>query len=127
NLTPPFDEIPVPTAPTLTARGGVVTSTGSIGLREDWAAPVASSAGLSPIPVRVAIGPLPSRSAAPLGGVLGAPDDPTPAVSPNDTLVVDLALQDLPRAEAAGPAVAADWPAVGADAVDQLAAFRGPG
>jgi hypothetical protein len=49
---------------------------------------------LKPVPVPVATGPLPSRAAAPLGGIL-ASGDPVPVVDPHDAAVVDLALTDL--------------------------------
>ncbi len=60
----------------------------------------------SPPTVRSATGPLPSLSAAALGGVLGAAFDPTPVVSIDDTLVVNLALDGPPpRADAPGVSV----------------------
>jgi hypothetical protein len=43
----------------------------------------------------VATGPLPSLSAAPLGGILAIEGDPTPRVAIRDTTAVDLALGDL--------------------------------
>jgi len=76
---------------------------GGGGLRGDDFEPLSTVAtGLSPAPARVASGPLPSFSAAPLGGILAASDDLTPPVSQGDTLVVDLALQDLPRVNTPG-------------------------
>lgn len=110
---------------------------GGGGLRGDDFEPLSTVAtGLSPAPARVASGPLPSFSAAPLGGILSASDDLTPPVSQGDTLVVDLALQDIPRvnvpgrpeAVEGGEALAFDDPArQEAETEGALVALRGSG
>lgn len=63
--------------------------------RDEVNSPITLS-GQLPSVVAVATGSLPSRSAAPLGGILGSSTEQTPSVIAVDTLVVDLALVDLP-------------------------------
>ena len=67
-------------------------------MEEETAHPETESASASmewqPGSVLVATGPLPSRTAAPLGGVL-AKGDPVPLVDSRDAAVIDLALLDL--------------------------------
>lgn len=46
-------------------------------------------------PVQVAIGPLPTRAPAPLGGVLSSQEDPAPRVVGQDEAAVDIALMEL--------------------------------
>ena len=48
-----------------------------------------------PVALPIATGPLPSLSAAPLGGILAIEGDPTPRVAIRDTTAIDLALSDL--------------------------------
>ena len=78
---------------------------------------------------RVATGPLPSRSAAPLGGILGGSIEPTPVVTTNDTLVVDLALQDLPGVDCVLDAALAGEASPRAASAPRgaLVRLRGPG
>jgi hypothetical protein len=71
----------------------------------------------------VPTGPLPSRSAAPLGGVLGD-GDPVPEVDRRDAVAIDLELIGLPTD--ALPALDVP-PAVVAEAAGRLAEVRGSG
>jgi hypothetical protein len=71
----------------------------------------------------VPTGPLPTRSAAPLGGVLGD-GDPVPKVDRRDAVAIDLELIGLSNDEL----LAADGPpADAAEASGRLAELRGPG
>jgi hypothetical protein len=71
----------------------------------------------------VPTGPLPSRSAAPLGGVLGD-GDPVPEVDRRDAVAIDLELIDLPTDELLALDVP---PAEAAEATGRLAEVRGSG
>jgi hypothetical protein len=68
-------------------------------------------------------GPLPMRSAAPLGGVLGD-GDPVPVVDRRDAVAIDLELIGLPEREPESAEVA---PGDGAEPSGRLAEVRGPG
>jgi len=77
----------------------------------------------------VVTGPLPTRSAAPMGGIFATGLNPAPRVEVRDTTAVDLALGDLRGAEdAAGPAGAVAAVAVAApDAEGPVVSLRAAG
>jgi hypothetical protein len=79
-------------------------------------------------PLGVSTGPLPARSAAPLGGVL-ADGDPVPQIDRRDAAAIDLELIGLSPREPDEPAVAlADAAAEDATKPQgRLAPVRGPG
>ncbi len=89
-----------------------------------------SSEGMEP--VRIATGPLPARSAAPLGGILtGGDDDPAPVVSRAELAAVDHALADLAdiereRAGGSEAALTVDG-AFPASPEEAVVALKGPG
>jgi hypothetical protein len=100
-------------------------------LASGWPSPVPQPPG----PIPVALGPLPSRSAAPLGGVL-ASDESAPEADRRDPSVVDLALLDLPVGRARGGLDAGTDPGLVLDAGvagtpgsarEAVTALRGPG
>jgi hypothetical protein len=124
----------LPTGLASSAGQGFIARASSVGLREDTG--TGAGSGLPdtvttlspvPVPVKVATGPLPSLSAAPLAGALGIENEPTPVVSATDTVVVDLALHDLPQGGWDALAVDADPALAASDGERGLIAFRGPG
>ena len=108
------------------ATEGVLTSTSaaeSPGAAAGQAAAEPSS-GTATEPVPVATGPLPTRAAPAMGGVLGAGGDPTPVVNARDAALVDLALLDLLDPEGAAEPAA---PVALVDADEAVVAVRGAG
>lgn len=111
--TTPVGTTPLPSPPPATAAE-----------EADWTLPAnvsqpSVSVPNNPTPVLVATGPLPARSAAPLGGIL-ADGDPVPPVDPHGLALADFALDELvPEAEGEGAAPPNEDGAV--------VAIRGPG
>lgn len=93
---------------------------------------VSSTIGSRPDTIPITSGPLPSRSASPLGGVL-ARGDPAPPVDLRDAVVVDLDLIHLPRRGAGEIPDELEEDATGGPGdgtsrpVGVLASVRGPG
>jgi hypothetical protein len=87
----------------------------------------ATPAGGQSLPTpSVAIGPLPQRAGAPLGGVL-AEGDPVPQLDRHDPALVDLALIGLPEAAPNPGAGEADLEAIAAELDGAPDARQGPG